>query len=292
MADGGGGDTTSTTVQELSPEQKKILGFATPIFQQYLQGGISQLQDMVYPGATVAPQSANEQLANSMLKQQALGPMQQSANTMLGGLNFLTSGKALNPNTNPALKGAIDAAVRPLTQEFSRTIMPQIRGDLILDGGYGSNRQGIETANASEMLARSIGDVSSNIAFQGYNAGLDAQSRALAFAPGAMQAAQLPGMTIAGIGAQERAFDQALINDEMQQWYNQGFFPLMIAQQIAGTAFGYPGGQTIANTQGAGGGAMGGLSGALGGAALGSAIAPGWGTAIGGGLGALMGLFG
>jgi hypothetical protein len=140
-------------------------------------------------------------------------------------------------------------------------------------------------------LERQIGDVSSAIAFQGYNAGLDAQSRALAFAPSVQAAAQLPGLTVSGIGAQERAFDQALIQDELQRFYNERFLPLNIAQSIAGTAFGYPGGSTVASSSGGGGGGISPLAGALGGASIGTGIFPGWGTGIGAGLGALLSLF-
>lgn len=294
MADGGGGggNTTSTTVQQLSPEQKKILGLATPIFQQYLQGGAEGLKGLVYPGQTVAPQSPTEALGASMLKDQATGALSDSSASMLQGLNFLTSGAALDPSSNPALQGTIDAAVRPLTQQFGQVIMPQVRGDAVLSGGYGSNRQEINTRMAASDLERQIGDTASTIAFQGYNSGLDAMGRSLAFAPGVMQGAQLPGMTLSGIGAQERGFEQQLISDEMQRFYNQNFFPLMLAQQIAGTAFGYPGGSTLASTSGAGSTGPGALGGAIGGAALGTSILPGWGTAAGAGIGALLGLFG
>lgn len=287
---GGGGNTTSTTVQELSPEQKKILGLVTPVFQDYLRGGTSGLQGMVYPGQGVAPLSDNEKLANSLLKSQAQGPLQQTADTSLQGLRFLTSGAALDPNTNPALRGTIDAAVRPLTEQFQRSILPSIRDDAILTGGYGSNRQEINTRLASEDYGRQVADTSSTIAYQGYNTGIDAMGRALAFSPSVMQGAQLPGQTISAIGAQERGMDQALIQDEMTRFYNERFFPLMIAQQIAGTAFGYPGGSTLAKTDGGSTG-PGPLQGAIGGAAIGTSLSPGWGTAAGAGLGALLGLF-
>lgn len=294
MPGGGGGDgnTTSTTVQQLSPEQKKILGLATPIFEQYLKGGTEGLKGLVYPGYTVAPQSPTEQLASSMLKTQATGALTDTSNAMLGGLNFLSSGQVLRPESNPGLQGAIDAATRPITKSFGEVIMPQVRGDAILSGGYGSNRQEINTRMAASDAERQIGDTAAALAFQGYNSGLDAMGRSLAFAPSVMQAAQTPGMTLSAIGAQERGFEQQMISDEMTRFYNQNFFPLMLAQQIAGTAFGYPGGSTLATTSGAGGGGPGALGGAIGGAALGTSIMPGWGTAAGAGIGALLGLFG
>lgn len=289
--DSGGGDTTTTTVQQLSPQQADLIKLATPIMQQYLAGGTSGLSGMVYPGSTVAPPTANELAGQSMLKTQATGPLQGSVNQTLGGLNFLTSGAALDPRTNPALAGTINAAVRPLQENFGEVIMPGIRDEAILAGGYGSNRQDINERLAARDLSRSVGDVSSAIAFQGYNAGLDAMGRAQAFAPSVWQGSQIPGLTVSGIGAQERGFDQAYIQDEMQRWYNTRFLPLMIAQQIAGTAFGYPGGSTQVTAEGVQAPGVSPLAGALGGASIGTSILPGWGTAAGAGLGALLSLF-
>lgn len=291
----GGGSQTSTTVQQLSPEQKKILGLATPIFQNYLSQGTEGLRDLAYGGPTFAGINPNEQFAAAMLGQAATGPMQGAAQSTLGGLHFLTSGQVLDPNTNPGLTGAINAAVRPITEQFSNVMLPAIDSASVLSGGYGSNRTEMNRRLAGEAMLRQVGDTSSTMAMQGYNQGLDAMSRSLAFAPSAIQAGAIPGQTLGQVGAFERGFEQAAIQDEMQRFYNQNFFPLMIAQQIAGTAFGYPGGSTLTSTSGAGGGGnqlTGALGGAMGGAAMGTAIMPGWGTGIGAVMGGLMGLFG
>lgn len=290
---GSSGETTSTTTQELSPEQKKILGLATPIFTNYLKQGMG-LKDLAYGGQTFAGPTGSETMGAEMLKGTAQGALQNSTNTSLSGLNFLTSGQALDPRTNPALQGTIDAAVRPIVDNYSNVIMPQTDAASVLSGGYGSNRLEMNKRLAGESMLRQVGDTSSQIAFQGYNQGLDSMTKAMAFGPSVQASALLPGQTMAQVGGFERGFEQAAIQDEMSRFYNQNFFPLMIAQQIAGTAFGYPGGSTLASTQGAGGGGnsqlTGALGGAVGGAAMGTAIMPGWGTAAGAVMGGLMGL--
>lgn len=289
---GGGGETTSTTVQQLSPEQKKILGLATPIFENYLKKGMG-LKDLAYGGPTYAQPTPSELIGAEMMKGMAGSALNSSVQSSLGGLQFLTGGAVLDPRSNPALQGTIDAAVRPIVDNYSNVIMPQTDASSVLSGGYGSNRLELNKRLAGESMLRQVGDTSSQIAFSGYNAGLDAMTKSMAFAPSVQQAALLPGQTMAQVGGFERGFADAAIRDEMQRYYNQNFLPLTIAQQIAGTAFGYPGGSTIAQSTGASGGgsaAGGALTGALGGAMAGTAIMPGWGTGIGAVLGGLMGL--
>lgn len=286
----GGGDTHTTTTQELSPEQKKILGLATPILSDYLKGGRAGLEQTVFPGSTVVGPNPLETQAQQQLVQQAQGPLASAANATLAGNTFLTSGAALDPRTNPALQGTINAAVRPLTESFGEVVLPQIRSDAVLTGGYGSNRQEINERLAARDLERQVGDVGSAVAFQGYNAGLDAMGRAQAFAPSALQGAQLPAMTTAGVGAQQREFEQAALTDAINRWYNQRFLPLSIAQGVAGTAFGYPGGSTTSAVSGGGAPGISPFAGAVGGASIGAPFGP-WGAGIGAGLGALLSVF-
>ncbi len=49
--------------------------------------------------------------------------------------NFLLSGASLSPETNPALAAAIQAAIRPLEQQFSETIIPAIGQEARFAGG-------------------------------------------------------------------------------------------------------------------------------------------------------------
>lgn len=289
----GGGDSTTTTVQQLSPEQKSILAGVVPILKQYGDMGMGGISGTVYPGSGVAPMNALQQQGGNMVTG-AAGATQGAIAPTVAGNSWLASGAALDPSTNPGLQGTINAAVRPLTENFQQTVLPGIRDSAVLSGGYGSNRQEINERMAGNDYLRSVGDVSSAIAFQGYNAGLDATGRAQAFAPSIWQGASAPGAAVSAVGGQQQAQQQAMLNDQIQQYYNKQYLPLLIAQQIAGTAFGYPGGSTIANTSGGGGGGFSGanaLSGAVGGASIGGAIGGPWGAGGGAILGGLLSMF-
>lgn len=92
-------------------------------------------------------------------------------------LDFLM-GPALDPQNNPALQSAIQAAIRPVTDTYSQTVMPGIRSEAINNNMMGSNRQGIAEGIASKGLMNQVGDIASKLSNEGYNAGLDALTKA------------------------------------------------------------------------------------------------------------------
>jgi hypothetical protein len=126
-----------------------------------------------------------------------------------------------------------------------------------------------------------------------YAEGLDALAKGTALTP-TVQAAQLaPAQTLAGVGAQRRSYEQALIDSAIQQYnYNQALPYLNLAQYQNFIQGGY-GGQTTSQSSMPGAnpflaGLGGALSGAASGAMLGSFGGPP-GMAIGAGAGALAG---
>lgn len=297
MAGGGSGGGTTTTTRELSPEQQMLLNLAIPASANYFntdaQGNYSGINASVYPGATTAGINPLESIGQQMVVGQALGSAGQASETALGGLNFLTSGNVLDVNNNPAIGGAVDAAIRPLTENYQRNVLPGIRDQAVLSGAFGDSRHGVAEGIAASDYMKSLGDVSANMISDAYGQGLDSMTRSFAFAPQVIQAGYSPATAIAGVGAQQRAFDQAQINEAVQRFYQEQFLPLMLAQEISGMAFGIPSGTSTVDAQGGGTpGWMGALGGAASGAALGSAIFPGIGTGVGAVGGALLGLLG
>lgn len=245
----GGGGQTSTTTQNLSPEQKQILGLVTPVLANYI-GPNGQVNASAFPGSTVAPTNPLQTLGGQITAGTAMGPVAQSAGTALGGTDFLTSGAVLDPSQNPGLQGAINAAIRPLNQNYLTSILPGIRDSAVTAGGYGSNRQGIAEGLAAQGLEQQTGDVTSNIINQAYQQGLDAMTKGLAVAPGIQQAALAPGVAVSGVGSQQQQLEQQQLSGNVNQYYTQQMLPLMIAQQIAGTAFGFPGGSATTTQSG------------------------------------------
>lgn len=275
---GGGGQTsTTTTQQQLSPEQQQILGFTTPIFQSYFngQGGVNA---QPYGGQTLADVNPLQSIGQSMAYGTATGPVQGAVDATLKGTNFLTSGDVLKPGTNPGLQGTLDAATRQLTDNFQQSIMPSIRDDATLAGGYGGSGQGIATGIAAKGLEQQVGDTTSQLLAQNYQSGLDAMSKGLAFAPSNIQAAFTPSTAVSGIGDVQNQQQQQSINDLINKYYTQSFYPLQLAEEIAGVAMGMPGGSatSAAKYGNTGGGSTlnNVLSGVMGGGSIAASLLP------------------
>lgn len=278
MPGGGGkssGQTSTSTVQQLSPEQQKLFGLTFPVFNQYFddKGNVAAKP---YQGQTLAGTNPLQSLGQSMALGNALGPVQGAVDATLKGTNFLTSGDVLDPSKNPGLQGTLDAATRQITDNFSRSILPQIRDQSVISGGYGGNRQGIAEGLAASDATKQIGDTSATILNQAYQSGLDAMSKGLGFAPSNIQAAFTPSTAVSGIGDVQQARSQAELNDIISNYYTQSFFPLQLAEEVAQIALGMPGGSASKSQQQGGGSSTLSdvLSGVTGGAGLVSSILP------------------
>lgn len=233
MGSGGGGKqtSTSTTVQELAPEQRELLKLVIPEAKKFVSNPPEQFKGTGIAGFDPLQQQAQQmtlQAANNIRSgygqvQQGVGnvagnlgqmgsgawnmrnsvfptlnpTMQFSANAAgdsanriynamnagnsatAGGLNFLTGGAVLDPSTNPWLKSATEAAIRPAVENFQNVILPSIAGDAISAGGFGGTRQQIAEGLAAQGLQRTIGDTASRIYSDAYGQGLGAMGQAL-----------------------------------------------------------------------------------------------------------------
>jgi hypothetical protein len=182
----------------------------------------------------------------------AMGPVEQQTQQAMAGSQWLTSGQALNAQSNPYLQSAINAAIKPITQNFQETVLPGINDQAQLAGQFGYNRQALETNQANRDYLQSVGTTAANMASQGYGQGLQAMTSAEMSAPGVAQAGMLPAEATSAVGMQQQQMQQQAIDAAMQQYYTSQFMPLTIAQQIASMAFGMPGGSSQATQQGAG----------------------------------------
>ena len=283
----GSGDTTTTQVQELSPEQRQLLRPVIPIATQFAENPPQLFPRSGIVGFNPLEQQAQQQAIGLSGAQGALG--QQGA-----GFSSFLMGPALDPRTNPGLQGAIDAATRPIVENLTQSILPNLRGEFSVLGQPGSSRAGIAEGLATQGALRSIGDVTANVVNPAFQAGLDASTRALALLP-QTQTGLLGGAgTLSDVGGAQRALEQALLSEEIARFGAEQTLPFQAAREVAQLAFGAPGGGATATVSGAGGG-VGSLQGAIGGAAsgaaIGTALSPGIGTALGALLGGAGGFF-
>lgn len=285
----GGSSGGSTTTSPWGPQK------------DYLKNIFQQAQDLynapgpdLYSGSWTAPYTPTETAAQRAALDYAGSFAPSIANQTANTFNYVT-GTAIDPTTNPYLAKTADAAVQPLYDKLTTETLPSIGAGSFGSHLYGSNRQGIAEGLAARGTAEAAGQVTSNIYNQAYQSAQDNATRALALAP-TVQSTGLTGPeTAAGVGAAQRAYDQALLDQAVQAYqYNQNLPYEKLAAYQSLIAGGY-GGTSTTDTSGASTSPwMSALGGALSGAATGSLI-PGagpWGPAGGAALGGLIGLFG
>ena len=260
-----------------------------------------------YQGPTLAPVTDEQNTALD------LGTLLGSSNLGLGrnSINLgqdTAAGKYLDPSTNPYLRAATDAAIRPITQNFNENILPQIGGAAQDAGAYfGSQQLKLKNQAARDYLQQ-VGDTSAQIYANQYQQERQLQQQAPALIGQGYNLEQAPIQTIAGVGDTRRSFGQQLLDSLQQQYQSQVDAMWQPAQRLAGIigGLGNVGGTSTSTTTAPKPSAAGSfLQGALGGGALGASAANAllpaataagpWGWALAGGaalLGGLGGAFG
>lgn len=235
---GGGSDSKQTTEVKLSPEQRRILDLAMPSLERF--AGSPPVP------VGVEPFNAN-QTASQNAALGAVGAQNQLAANAAQGGNFLLSGDVLKAESNPALQSYMDAAVRPIYQNLTDTMLPQVRSGAAAAGGYGGSRQGIAEGIAMRGASDAAGMTTANIANEGYKSGLDAMTKAGALAP-IYQGVQTQGAATQGaVGDVQRAMAEALRGSVNEQ----SMMDLLVGKELAALSGGIPGGSTSTTSQAA-----------------------------------------
>lgn len=280
---GGSSQPTQQTTYQLSPEQRQLLNLAMPGVEKFA-ASVPQR----YQGDTITPFNTNETAGQSNVLGQ-VGNIGDVATSAANANKFYTSGDIWNPASNPNLQRAIDATTRPLYQNLTQTVLPQIRSDAVNTGNFGSSRQGIAEGLATQATQQAAADAAGKVAQNEYDTNVNAQLKAEALAPTVQQALTAAGTVQSGVGDVQRAQEQAQLNQKIANFNYDQYAPFLQSQDIISLLQGLPGGSTTttasvpqANT------ATQALGGAAAGASLGSAIFPGVGTAVGAAGGALL----
>ena len=280
---GGSGESRTVTTQELSPEQQQLLSLVIPEARKFVQNPPTQ-----FPGSAIAPFTPNQLGAQQSALSQAFGGNVGQVSDAAAQAQQFALGPVLFPESNPALQAATQAAIRPITEQFTQSVLPNIRQGAITAGGFGGSRQGIAEGAASQAFLRQVGDTSAEIQSEAFGQGLDLFGRALFAAPGTAQLGLLPTQIQEAVGLQQQQQQQRLLTEEAQRFVNAQLIPFAAAQDVAGLAFGFPGGQATSTTSSTGASGANPIQSALGGASLGLALSAG--NPIGAGLGALAGI--
>ena len=283
--------TTSTTRQELSPEQRELFTLAMPHLRRHASS-----EYPLYQGPTVAGFNADQLRAQETYRGRATEG-DDLARRAAESQRFMLSTDQLDPRSNPFIATAAGDITRQVQEGLVQRTMPQLRAAGIQAGGMfggGSTRQQLAEGGAVGNSARELTAQLNNLYMQNYQTGLNNIARAQQLNP-SVQAQQLFGANVFdAVGGQRRALEQAMMTDQAQRWALEQFAPYLRSQEILGLLQGMPGGGVTSTNTGAtprGNPVTGALGGAASGAAIGSVV-PGVGTALGAILGALAGVGG
>lgn len=212
---------------------------------------LGQTQPSLYPGQMYAPTSAQTEQALSAQEQLATGmaPMigagQQAYLASLGQLGQTAAGGFLTGS--PYREAMIQAATRPLVQQYSEQVVPGIASGFSRAGRYGSGAMEQAQARAAEAFGRSLGDVSAGIAAQDYARERQLQQQAQTAqaalgqaAPSFFQASFLPAQALAQVGAARETLAQRPITEAMQRYQFAQELPYRQLQGFLGSVYGSP----------------------------------------------------
>lgn len=296
---------TTTQTSQIDPA---LLPYLTTGLERAQQLFLTGQQPEFFPGQTyVSPSAATteaiaQQEAIARQQSPVLQQAQQAYQTSLGQIGQTAAGGFLN--ANPYQQAMMEAATRPLTQQFSQAVLPGISSLYSRSGRLGSGSMERALGTATEAFGRSLGDITANIAGTQYQQerGLQQQAQLqqaqlAGFAPQFYSQQFLPSQTLAQVGAQQEAIAAQPLQEQLARYQFGQQLPYQQLQGFLSSVYGTPlGGYGTQTTnaptyQNRGAGIIGGaLAGGLGGYALNSALnlgspilAPALG-AVGGGL--------
>jgi hypothetical protein len=279
-------NTTSTTTVELP-------SWAQNYAQQGLNSAWTESQKpyQAYPGQQIAPLTSQQtqglQMTEDLAKNNTLG---QAATTQ--ATNTL-NGMYLDPSTNPAWASGSKA----LADAYSSGTAATRNAAFSKVGAFGADNSAFNqyAGQQDEAFGNSLGQLWGDL----YNTERANQMKAAYMSPGLSQANYGDAQNLIGAGDAYRTYNQDLLNQDYQNWYDQQNYPWSQNERFASLFPAYLGNQGTTSSRGpnpakgsalagmVGGGLLGaGAYGALGSGAL--ALSNPWAAAAIGG-GALLG---
>lgn len=230
-----------------------------PALLPYLQTGLQRAQELFltgpqptfFPGQTYVAPSEQTLAALTQQEQAAaagapvLQQAQQAYQQSLGQVGQTAAGGFLGGS--PYREALIQAATRPLVQQYEQTVLPGIASGFSRAGRYGSGAMEQAQARATEAFGRSLGDVSATLAAQDYarERGLQqqaqiAQSALAQAAPSFFQSSFLPAQALSAVGAAREQIAAQPLQESMQRFQFGQQLPFQQLQGFLSSVYGNP----------------------------------------------------
>lgn len=260
------------------------------------QEAYNAMDKSVYQGPLTADQNQFQNQARDILLGNANQNIGMGNSTIKLGQDTI-EGKYLDPNSNPFFAKTVEAALRPIQENFVNNVVPRIGSSAIAGGAYGGARHGLALAQANQDMARQTSDTANQMWNGNYQAERARQMAAPSLVQSGFNLNQMPAQAIGQVGAQLNQIDQTAINDAITKFNAEQNAPWIGLSNYAGLLQGTSGYGTTVQTQIApkSNSVMQGLLGlglTLGGAALGGPLGAMLGAGAGAGVSLAQGMGG
>jgi hypothetical protein len=249
MGDSTPSQVTQTSQVKLSPEQQKIADLAFPYAQSYAEKPLQTYSGTGVAGFTPLEQQAQQGYVNGAAPTVGdLATKSADSQKMLLDPNF-----QLDVANNPYLRAAMNATTDQVTNNLQTRILPNLRSEGTAGSGMysgASSRDAIREGQAIGDTNRNLGDTIAKTMLDAYTGGRASLQGAVQ-GNAAVQGQQLMAPDILGaVGGQERGMNQALLDEQIKNFYTQQKLPLLQAQELMGLISGMPGGTTVGQATG------------------------------------------
>lgn len=238
---------TQTNTVQLSPQQQKIFDLAMPSIQSYAES-----TPQLFPGTGIVGFNPTE-LAGQTAALGAAGTGGGLVTQAAGAQNKLLD-PAFMLNPNQYVNAAADAVTNKTTQNLMERILPGVRSGATMAGGQytgGASRQGIAEGTAIRGTNEAISNALADMYFRNYTTGLSGMTQAVAQNPSVVSSQLFPANVMSAVGGQNRALEQARLDEEIRRFYGTQDLELSKAQQLINLVAGMPGGKGVSTATGA-----------------------------------------
>lgn len=213
---GGGSSNTSQTTSVEPPEYLKpyYLDIA-----QRTSAALPQVSNDPYSGDLIA--NADRAELGGLVMQEnflnnTMGQSSDIARAMLGNVENVANGSMLDPNSNPAFQGMVDATLQPLQENLFEQVLPQIRDQTIGQGAFGGSRHGLLEAQALQNYNQDASNLVAGLAYDNYASERAAQLQAPGLYQDALLAGLAPAQQLQGVGQDFRETSQLGLDNDYE----------------------------------------------------------------------------
>ncbi len=216
----GDDEQTTTTTQDLTDEQMAAQGQGVDFNQQLLDffDATSALFGLDFSDGSLTDFDSqiagfnDDQLAAFDMTRRNVEGLDEAMLIMADAINFGLY-DVLDMN-NPILTDAINAAIDPVTAEFTNQVLPMLGSASIEAGAFGGSGHALAQSEASRLFNNEINNLSAALTNDFYQAGLDTFNNTLALAPDIYQTmATLGPSMLLDIGNQQQELESAQLSE-------------------------------------------------------------------------------